>query len=99
MVSALDTICLRSSDPFYIVTYYKIGSLLLGHIVSKETYLSYMHMETNLVSISLPQRVSDGVVYPSLALELTDPGVDEGEARLPSQEDVQHLEIVPGHFT
>ena len=27
------TICPGGSDPFYIVTYYKIGSILLGHIV------------------------------------------------------------------
>ena len=28
-----NTICLRTSDPFYIVIYYKNGSLLLGHTV------------------------------------------------------------------
>ena len=37
------------------------------------------------------------MVDPALALELTDPGVDEGEARLPSQEDVQLLDCTRLH--
>ena len=33
IVVSLDTVCPESSDPFYIVTYYKNGSLLPGHTV------------------------------------------------------------------
>ena len=32
-----DTVCPRSSDPFYIVSYYKNGALLLGHTVCIQT--------------------------------------------------------------
>ena len=36
------TVCPRSSDPFYIVSYYKNGSLLLGHTVISVIYIFFI---------------------------------------------------------
>ena len=36
-VLLLHTLCSRSSDPFYVVTYYKNWSLLPGHIVQQKS--------------------------------------------------------------
>ena len=38
------TVCPRSNDPIYIVTYFKIGSQLLGHTVVN----SKLHLELRL---------------------------------------------------